>query len=105
MQHEITINKKKWQTNKRAGYFFDESNKNYIDTKGSFQWLQNGDLTYDEERIIIAAQDRGLMTNAFKKMCGITQNDKCRFCHTASETCNHLLSGCQKLLAGGHNTN
>ena len=44
------------------------------------------------------------MTNGFKKMCGLTQNDRCRFCHTSTETCNHLISGCQTLLAEGHYT-
>ena len=96
--------KKKWQNNKRAGKFFEETQKNYIDQKGSFQWLQNGELKYDEERLILAAQDQGLMTNGFKKMCGISTNDQCRFCHKATETTNHILSGCQTLLADGHYT-
>ena len=104
MHFERIIKKRKWQTNKRAGYFYEESQKNYIDMKGSFQWIQNGEMTYDEERILLAAQDQGLMTNAFKKMCGLTQNDRCRFCHTSVETCNHLISGCQTLLAEGHYT-
>ena len=99
------INKKKrWQNNKRAGRFFEETQKNYIDQKGSFQWLQNGELKFDEERLILAAQDQGLMTNGFKKMCGISTNDQCRFCHKATETTNHILSGCQTLLADGHYT-
>ena len=61
-------------------------------------------MKYDEERLLIAAQDQGLMTNGFKKMCGIQDNDKCRFCHTAVESSNHLMSGCQTLLADGHYT-
>ena len=44
------------------------------------------------------------MTNRFKKMCGISENDKCRFCHIATESTSHLLSGCQTLLADGHYT-
>ena len=104
MFYEKANKKKRWKTSKRAGYFFEESQKSYIDKKGSFQWLQNGELTYDEERLILAAQDQGLMTNGFKKMCGISQSDKCRFCHTATETSSHLLSGCQTLLADGHYT-
>ena len=48
--HFERINKKKrWQDNKRAGKFYEETQKNYIDQKGSFQWLQNGELKYDEE--------------------------------------------------------
>ena len=37
-------------------------------------------------------------------MCGLTQSDSCRFCHTATESTNHLVSGCQTLLADGHYT-
>ena len=103
--HFERINKKKrWQNNKRAGRFYEETQKNYIDQKGNFQWLQNGELKYDEERLLLAAQDQGLMTNAFKKMIGISQNDRCRFCHNASESSSHLISGCQTLLADGHYT-
>ena len=103
--HFEKINKKKrWQENKRAGRFYEETTKNYIDQKGSFSWLQNGELKFDEERLLLAAQDQGLMTNGFKKMSGLSDNDRCRFCHTATETSNHLISGCQTLLADGHYT-
>ena len=54
--------------------------------------------------MIIAAQDQGLMTNGFKKMCGISNNDQCRFCNSATESTNHLVSGCQTLMAEGHYT-
>ena len=43
------------------------------------------------------------MTNGFKK-CGISTNDQCRYCHKATERTNHILSGCQTLLADGHYT-
>ena len=102
--HEKAKKKKRWKNNKRAGYFFDETQKNYIDQKGSFQWIKNGELRHDEERLLFAAQDQGLMTNGFKKMCGLQENDKCRFCHSATESTNHLISGCQTLLAEGHYT-
>ena len=103
--HFERINKKRrWQNNKRAGRFYEEAQKSYIDQKGSFQWLQNGELKYDEERLLLAAQDQGLMTNAFKKMIGISQSDRCRFCNNASESSSHLISGCQTLLADGHYT-
>ena len=75
--HYERLNKRnRWQTNKRAGKFYEELNKNYIDQVGSVQWIQNGEFTFDEERLLIAAQDQGLMTNGFKKMCGIQDNDK-----------------------------
>ena len=57
--HYENINKKnRWQNNKRAGKFYEETQKKYIDKKASFQWLQNGELKYDEERLLLAAQDQ-----------------------------------------------
>ena len=54
---------------------------------------------FDGERVMIRTQDQGLLKNGFKKMTGIPQNEKCRFCHTAVESINHLLSGCEILQA------
>ena len=103
--HYERLNKrKKWQQQKRAGRFYEEIQKEYIDKKGSLQWIQNGELKFDEERLIIAAQDQGLMTNGFKKMCGLQESDRCRFCHKETESTNHLISGCQTLLSEGHYT-
>ena len=94
----------RWKNHQRAGRFYEEISKNYIDRKGTFQWIQNGELGFDGERMIIAAQDQGLMTNGFKKMCGISENDQCRFCKSAVESTSHLISGCQILMAEGHYT-
>ena len=73
--HERAIKRSRWKTNKRAGIFYEETQKSYIDTKGSFQWIQNGEMKFDEERLLFAAQDQGLMTNGFLKMCGLRQDD------------------------------
>ncbi len=35
-------------------------------------------------------------------MAGISQNDRCRFCHAAVKEVTHLVSGCQTLLADSH---
>ena len=94
----------KWREHKRAGKFQEELDKNYIDKEGSLYWLRNGILSYDGERIIVGAQDQGLLTNGFKKMAGISQNDQCRFCHKEVESTNHLVSGCEILLADGYYT-
>ena len=59
---------------------------------------------YDNERITLAAQDQGLLTNGLKKIFKMSTNDKCRFCQESVETVNHLLSGCPKLLAEGRYT-
>ena len=93
-----------WRKNRRAGRYLEELEKEYIDKEGSLEWLRNGALGFDGERVIIGAQDQGLLTNGFKKMAGISQNDQCRFCHTTVESVNHLVSGCQTLLADGYYT-
>ena len=52
----------------------------------------------------MAAQDQGIMTNAFKKMAGLTNDNKCRFCHTETESVSQLIASCQTLLADGYHT-
>ena len=93
-----------WRTNKRAGKFQEELDKCYINKEASLKWLKDGRLGYNDERVILAAQDQALMTQGFKKMAGLSQDDQCRFCHEAVESGNHLMSGCKILLADGHYT-
>ena len=93
-----------WRKNKRAGKLQEELDKCYIDKRASLKWLKDGRLGYNDERVILAAQDQALMTNGFKKMAGLSQDDQCRFCHEAVESGNHLMSGCKILLADGHYT-
>ena len=96
--------KERWKNNRRAGRFLEELEKDYIDKERSLRWLKNGMVGFDGERILIGAQDQGLMTNGFKKMAGLSQNDQCRFCHSGVESTSHLLSNCEILLADGHYT-
>ena len=44
--------------------------------QGGVKWLKKGKLGYVNEKIILAAQYQGLMTNGFKKMAKISQNDQ-----------------------------
>ena len=88
-----------WSNHKRAGKFQEELNKEYIDKKQSLEWLRKGVLTYDAEKIIVAAQDQGLMTKGFMKMANLSSDDKCRFCKIKVESVSHLLSACKILLA------
>ena len=94
----------RWKNHQRAGKFPKELEKPYIDKRSSLSWLKNGRLNFDGERILIAAQDQGLVTNGFKKMAGMSNNDKCRFCKEAVESPSHLMSACPILLADGHYT-
>ena len=66
--------------------------------------VKKGRLGFDNEKVILAAQDQGLITNGFKKMAGISQDDQCRFCHAAVESTTHLISACPIMLADGHYT-
>ena len=93
-----------WKKNKRAVCFPTELDQPYIDKAASLKWLRKGRLGFDNEKIILAAQDQGLMTNGFKKMAGLSNNDQCRFCHTAVESTSHLVSACQTMLGNGHYT-
>ena len=43
------------------------------------------------------------MTNGFKKMCGLSNNDN-RFCNSAVENTSNLISGFQTLVANGYYT-
>ena len=83
-----------WRKNKRAGKFQEELDKCYIDKQASLKWLKDGRLGYNDERVILAAQDQALMTNGFKKMAGLSQDDQCRFCHKPMESRYHLMFGC-----------
>ena len=96
--------KERWQNHKRACKFPDELDKPYIDKEASLSWLKKGKLGFDGERIIFGVQDQGLLTNGFKKMAGLSDNDQCRFCHAAVESATHLVSACEIMLADGHYT-
>ena len=102
--HERIRRKKRWSEHKRAGKIPEELDKPYIDKEASLSWLKRGSLGFDGERIIIAAQDQGLLTNGFKKMANISNNDQCRFCKSAVESTSHLISACPIMLADGHYT-
>ena len=97
-------NTEDWKKNKRAGRFAQRIDEEEIDKSRSLEWLKRGVLNYDSERIILAAQDEGLLTNGLKKIFKLTNDDKCRFCQEYVETANHLLSGCSKLRAEGRYT-
>ena len=94
-----------WAEQQRAKYFLEELSQEYIDKEGSLDWLKRGALHYDQERVIMAAQDQGLMTNAFKKMAGLSSDNRCRFCRTEVESVSHLTSGCRVLMGDGYYTN
>ena len=64
------------RTTSEQGFFPKELDKPYIDKEESLKWLKKGRLGFDNEKIILAAQDQGLMTKGFMKMAGLTQDDQ-----------------------------
>ena len=103
-KQEEKVRIENWKKHQRACKFPEELEKCYIDKEESLRWLKNGVLGFDGERIIVGAQDQGLLTNGFRKMARLSQSDQCRFCKNAVESSNHLVSGCEILLAEGHYT-
>jgi len=93
----------KWENHNYSGrYKKDLLNQPFVDLKETHGWLTRGDLQPEDERIIMAAQDKGLRTRWFTASIEKTQDDpKCRFCGTELETTTHLVSGCEVLLAEG----
>ena len=51
-----------WIKNKSAGTFAKRIAEQEIDKNKYFKWLKRGVLNYDNDRIILAAQDGGLLT-------------------------------------------
>ena len=93
-----------WRNNKRAGCIKTELDQEFIDKDRSVEWLKTGVLKYDNERLILAAQDNALWTKATMNMINPTVDKTCRMCNTKPETTVHLMSGCQTLLASGDYT-
>ena len=71
-QKENIENQKK---NKRAGKFAKRIKEEEIDKCRSFEGLKRGVMNYDNERIIHAAQDEGILTNGLKTIFKLTTNN------------------------------
>ena len=82
LEIEKNENQEDWKKNKRAGVFAKRVQELEIDQDKSFEWLKRGVLKFDNEKIILAAQDNGLLTNGLKKPF------KCNMCDYTSK-CTH----------------
>ena len=57
-------------------------------------------LKGETEGLITAAQDQALNTRYYSKhIIKQGSTDRCRMCHTQAETVEHIISGCQSLVA------
>ena len=90
-----------WRNNKRAGFIKSELDQQYIDTDKSLEWLKTRAMTYDTERITLAAHDNALWTIATMHLPNSSIDKTCSFCHDKPKTTVHQVSGCQTLLASG----
>ena len=77
---------------------FERETAQVRDKEATFRWLRYSHLKRETEALIMAAQEQSLRTRSIK--CHIdktSQTDRCRMCHNASETSEHLVSACPKL--------
>ena len=88
-----------WGNNKRARFIKTALDKEIVDKEGSIEWIRNGALKNDNERLLLAAQDNGFWTRTTMNMINPATDKSCRMCNEKSETTSHLMSGCQTLLA------
>ena len=55
-------------------------------------WLQNGDLKWETERLIMADQNQSIKTNLVKATIDKRQGDSlCRVCRKVDESIDHIL--------------
>ena len=90
----------KWKEKAMHGKFPNYLDKDHVDVELSFKWLKHIGLKGEIEGLIRAAQDQALNTRYYSKHIikqGI--NDRCRMCHSQSETVEHVITGCQTLAA------
>ena len=65
-------------------------------TKDDYGWLKcNTDPA--KTAAVLSMFEQMVETMAWKKMRGLSENDRCRLCRKQNETEQHLLAGCEKL--------
>jgi hypothetical protein len=69
-----------------------------IDLRASFNWLREGKLSSIAVRNVIAAQEGCLITRSHPCCVSSSGNLNCRACGIATETIEHVLTGCSKWL-------
>ena len=65
------------------------------DKKSGKSWhqLRNGNLKWETESLLSAAQQQALNTNSLRKMYHANVSNKCRLCRTHVENVLHIVSG------------
>jgi hypothetical protein len=88
-----------WSQKELHGRYRAELNQPYVDKQRSTQWLDTAGLHGETEGFMCAIQDRVIPTRNHQKYIQKLKipTDKCRKCHIASETIEHVLNGCKVL--------
>jgi hypothetical protein len=87
-----------WREKPLHGRFAAELTKEYTDLKPSTEWLRTAGLFSETEGFVFAIQDQVVRTKNYERY--ILKNDVqdcCRLCKKASETIQHITSGCSEL--------
>ena len=85
-----------WEKKALHGQYLRQTEE--IRGEQSWVWLQNGDLKWEAESLIVAAQNQNMRENSVKTKTEKSQNNPlCRLCKTADESVDHFVSGCNKL--------
>jgi hypothetical protein len=73
--------KGKWVEERMHGQFPHSSDEKLVDKEQSYRWLKFGDIKGERENKIVAAQDRAISTNYFKrKILKEEIESRCRLC-------------------------
>ena len=63
----------------------------------SWHWLRNGNLKWETESLLSAAQEQDLNTNSVRKIYHKNVSNKFRLCGSHVENVLHIVSGCSML--------
>jgi hypothetical protein len=75
------------------GQFPRSLDEKLVDKEQSYQWLKFGDIKGETESTIVAAQNRAISTNYFKRKI-LKEESRCRLYKEYEETIDHLTLGC-----------
>ena len=90
--------REKWEKKPLHGQYVKRLMQPKVSARLSTQWLNSAGLKGETEGLILAAQDQSLATNNYKKVISKTgTDDKCRVCHSKTETIDHIVAGCSLL--------
>ena len=85
-----------WEEKVRHGHYLRQTKE--VRSNQCWALFQNGDLKWETESLIAAAQDQSIRTNLVKTKIDKSQGDSlCTVCKKIDESIDHIVSGCSKL--------